>query len=171
MTRTRLPVSCLLLLALASGACAPRSDPLPPSDPGAPATAAPSSPAATDGHEASPEADGEASAFVALAVADLAARIGVPEADIRVTVVEPIDWPDAGLGCPLRDAEYAQVLTPGFHIALSAAGRTYDYHTSRSGFYVLCLDGAPMLPPVPGDIHDGQPWMPAGTPPGDPMAP
>lgn len=73
----------------------------------------------------------------ALAIADLAQRLGLPESAITVRTVESVEWPDASLGCPRPGMMYAQVITPGYRIVLEAAGQTYEYHTSQS-HVVLC---------------------------------
>lgn len=98
-----------------------------------------------------------------MATTDLAFRLGIPQAEIQVQLVEPMEWPDASLGCPLADVAYAQVVTPGYRVLLIAAGSLYEYHTDRAGQLVLCQDGAPVLPEFPadpGEIDDGKPWMP-----------
>jgi hypothetical protein len=95
-----------------------------------------------------------------MAAADLALRLGLPEGEIQVQLVEPMEWPDASLGCPLPDVAYAQVVTPGFRVLLIAAGSLHEYHTDQSGQHVLCRDGAPVLPEFPadpGEIDDGKP--------------
>ena len=68
-----------------------------------------------------------------LAMADLAARLSVNPAAITVTVVEPIDWPDASLGCPQPGMMYAQVVTPGYRIVLEVDGKSYEYHIGGGG--------------------------------------
>ena len=68
-----------------------------------------------------------------LAVADLAARLSVNPAAITVQVVEPIEWPDASLGCPQPGMMYAQVITPGYRIVLEVNGKSYEYHTGGAG--------------------------------------
>jgi hypothetical protein len=70
----------------------------------------------------------------------LAERLGVGVETISVVNVETVDWSDAALGCPLPGQAYAQVLTPGFEIVLSADGETYTYHTDMDGAMVLCSD-------------------------------
>jgi hypothetical protein len=71
------------------------------------------------------------------AVADLAASLSVNPAAITVQVVEPIEWPDASLGCPQPGLVYIQVITPGQRIVLEANGQTYEYHAGR-GRVILC---------------------------------
>jgi hypothetical protein len=72
---------------------------------------------------------GPEAALVADAKADLAQRKGVGEDEIAVVSVEATKWPDASLGCPEEGMMYAQVITPGYQILLSAEGETYDYRT------------------------------------------
>lgn len=71
----------------------------------------------------------EAKEVVTLAIADLAVRLGVAEAEIRVVAVEAVDWPDTSLGYPQPGYAYAQVITPGFRILLEAKGQIYEYHS------------------------------------------
>lgn len=75
-----------------------------------------------------------------LAATDLAERLGVTVDEIDVVSVDEVTWPDASLGCPQKDFQYAQVLTPGIRIELSSQGRTYAYHggDGRDPFY--CVD-------------------------------
>ena len=56
---------------------------------------------------------------------------------------------------------YAQVLTPGFLILLEVDGQQYIYHTDEVETVVLCKESdLPMFPVTPGEIDDGQPWIP-----------
>jgi hypothetical protein len=102
--------------------------------------------------------------MVEAAVAELATTLGVPPSDVTVVRVEAIDWPDASLGCPLPGKMYAQVVTPGLRIELQAEGKTYVVHTDLESQIVLCTtdvgSALPTIPVVPGEIDDGQPWMP-----------
>jgi hypothetical protein len=68
-----------------------------------------------------------------LAVADLAAKLSVSPDAITVKVLEPTDWPDAGLGCPQPGMMYGQVITPGYRIVLEVDGKSYEYHTGGGG--------------------------------------
>jgi len=74
---------------------------------------------------------------IALAREDLAQRLGLTPEAIRLVSVEAVDWPDASLGCPQPGMMYAQVITPGYRIILSASGENYEYHTSLRGV-VFC---------------------------------
>jgi len=73
--------------------------------------------------------DGSEAALEA-AISDLAARLNVGRNAIQVVGVEKRMWSDASLGCPRPGMMYAQVITPGFLIRLSAQGRVYTYHAS-----------------------------------------
>ena len=66
-----------------------------------------------------------------LARQDLATRLGIDPAAVKIASVQPRSWPDASLGCPEPGRSYAQVVTAGFLIELEAQGRTYRYHSDR----------------------------------------
>lgn len=73
----------------------------------------------------------------------LSEQFGVPAESVTVVSVEPVTWPDAGLGCPQEGLAYAQVMVEGSRITLEAGGETYTYHTAGTSEFVLCIDGAP----------------------------
>ncbi len=78
-------------------------------------------------------------AVVEQARADLAGRLGVPEAAITVVSAKPVTWPDSSLGCPQPGMAYLQVLTDGSRILLEHADRQYAYHSGgRSPAPFLC---------------------------------
>jgi hypothetical protein len=107
-----------------------------------------------------PEADvpPEAAEAVELAKADLAEQAGIVDDEIVVFFVQPIEWPDASLGCPQPGQMYAQVITPGFQVVLVAHGRAYDYHTDTGEQAVQCAE-VPGLPVIDKPL-DGKPWVP-----------
>jgi hypothetical protein len=70
----------------------------------------------------------ESNPLVQRAIEDAARTTGVEPGSVRVLSVEARDWPDASLGCPKPGMMYAQVITPGFLIALEAGGRRLEYH-------------------------------------------
>lgn len=78
--------------------------------------------------------------------ADAAIRTDTPPTAILIQSIEPVDWPDAGLGCPAPDRDYAQVVTPGFRVTLSVRGEDYIYHADRQDNFVLCRNGRPQAP-------------------------
>ena len=69
--------------------------------------------------------------LVERAVLDLAERQGVTYPTVEVLNVEPVEWPDAALGCPAEGFDYAKVLTPGYRIQLGLDGTEYTYHTDQ----------------------------------------
>jgi len=101
---------------------------------------------------------------VQLAREDLAQRRGFALEGIRLVSVNAVRWRDASLGCPRPNTKYLQVITPGFKVVLEAEGRTYEYHTDAGRVVVLCEKGLPaypLIPVKPGEIMDGDPWVPA----------
>ena len=82
-----------------------------------------------------------AAAAVGQAKKDLAARQGVDENKIEVAGVEPMEWPDASLGCPEPGMMYAQVVTPGYKIHLSCGEERLTYHSDRGSRVVFCGSG------------------------------
>lgn len=88
----------------------------------------------------------DAEAFMSEQVTNaLAQRLGIDVSAVSLDNVEQVEWPDASLGCPAPNQAYAQVITPGYKITLSADGETYSFHTDMSGFFVLCgPDGQPV---------------------------
>ncbi len=77
-------------------------------------------------------------AAVKAAIADLAKQKNLPVTDISVVSVEAVEWNDSSLGCPQEGFMYAQVITPGYLIKLTAGGRQYQYHTDQTKTVVLC---------------------------------
>ena len=59
---------------------------------------------------------------------DLAGRLHVPEADIRMGTATQNTWADASLGCPETGTQYAQVETKGWVLVLNHGAREYTYH-------------------------------------------
>jgi hypothetical protein len=111
----------------------------------APATESPTPTApSTDSTETDPTASPGASVgagfepLVRVAVADLASRLGVTEADVVVVSTEAVTWPDRSMGCPLPDMRYEQVPTDGALIVLSVDGVPYSYHSGGSRPPFLC---------------------------------
>ncbi len=86
------------------------------------------------------EARSEAEPLVELAKEDLAQQLGISPDEIEVESVEAVEFPDASLGVPEPDKAYAQVITPGYVIRLTAEGETYAYHAAN-GRVVLAVEG------------------------------
>ena len=75
---------------------------------------------------------------VALAITDLATRLGVAADEIEVVSHVEMEWPDASVGCPQPGMRYAQVLTNGTLTVLSVAGTEYRYHAGGRRPPFLC---------------------------------
>lgn len=69
---------------------------------------------------------------------DAAGRTGVSRASVSAVSARAQTWNDGSLGCPEPGMAYTQVLTEGYQIMVSAAGRTLDYRTSSQGAVKLC---------------------------------
>jgi hypothetical protein len=71
--------------------------------------------------------------------ADAARRIGRPEANLAVLMVESVTWPDGALGCPEPGRLYTQALVPGWRVRIGAAGLApLQYHLSARGAWLHC---------------------------------
>ena len=82
---------------------------------------------------------------------DLAQRLSIPENEIILLNATDVVWPDSSLGCPQKGIVYADMLTPGYLIILSADSREYEYHTSKGTEMVPCENPNPPVPNMPGD--------------------
>ncbi len=84
---------------------------------------------------AEPEApaDSAAKPAVMAARAAAAATLGVDVDAVSVDGVEPRDWSDTALGCPEPETMYAEVITPGFSVRVTAGSQTIDVHTDATG--------------------------------------
>jgi hypothetical protein len=84
----------------------------------------------------------------AAAGAYLASELGITPQEVTVLTSEPVEWPDASLGCPQPGMMYAQVITPGYSFLLDAAGKQYTIHTDLTGQSVIVCQ------PESGDLND-----------------
>jgi hypothetical protein len=84
--------------------------------------------------------DEDAQAQVDAALQDAAAHLGVSVSSLHVDQVEARQWPDSSLGCPKPGLMYSQIVTPGFLIVISGAGKQLEYHTDTRGRVVLCQE-------------------------------
>jgi hypothetical protein len=87
-----------------------------------------------------------AGGLVEQAKSDLAGRLGQPAAEITLVSAEEVTWRDAALGCPQPGMYYAQVLTNGSRIVLTAGGKQYHYHSGGQRAPFLCENPQPPLP-------------------------
>lgn len=81
--------------------------------------------------------DAEKTQAVRLAEQALCARLGVDAATLSLESAEPVDWPDAALGCPEKGMVYAQVVTPGHRVRFLHAGSSHAVHVG-AGRAVVC---------------------------------
>ncbi len=77
-------------------------------------------------------------AVVRQAVHDLASRLGVDPGEIELRSFEEVTWPDASAGCPEPGMMYAQVLTKGSRIGLTAEEQSFTYHAAEGREPFLC---------------------------------
>ena len=75
------------------------------------------------------------------ATRDLAKRLGVSDAEVKVDSVEAQDFPDAALGAPVEEEMSAQMITPGQRIRLSVGDDGYEYRASRFSLRLYSYDG------------------------------
>ena len=100
-------------------------------------------------------------ALVEQAKEELAQQLSIPVNEIDLIEAEATTRPDASLGCPQAGMTYAQVVTPGYRILLEANGQVYAYYADSNKQLINCENFVlPTIPIKPGDIDDGQPWMP-----------
>jgi hypothetical protein len=71
---------------------------------------------------------------------DAAIRSGVDRGNLQVPRMEPVEWPDSGLGCPQPGQFYLQVITPGWLIEVRGGGKIFEYHTDGDDRFVLCAE-------------------------------
>ena len=81
--------------------------------------------------------------------ADLASRLEIGEDriedQIRMNLIETVEWRDSSLGCPELGKVYLQVITPGYRIVLRAGGKLYEYHAAQGqDRAILCEGGVPV---------------------------
>lgn len=68
---------------------------------------------------------------------DLAARLEVDAASIRIFAARNATWNDSCLGISNPDLACAQVLTPGFQVTLTLQNHSFEYHTDEDQTVVL----------------------------------
>ena len=78
---------------------------------------------------------------VARARRDLAARLGVPEAEVGEESVEQADFPNTALGAPVGGEMSGMMITSGWRIRLGARGRSYEYRADRNQVRLYNFDG------------------------------
>jgi hypothetical protein len=135
----RLFATVLFMLLLAAGCAPPAALPTPTDMTPAPSAATPS-PTPADAIVGQPPAPTDAALQLAgaAAVQVAASTLGLGQAEITVTAIEEMEWPDASLGCPQPGYAYAQVITPGYRATVQAGGQSYDVHMDSQGYGLIC---------------------------------
>ncbi len=82
---------------------------------------------------------------VAIALADLAERLGVDESEIFVKSHEAVTWPDGSIGCPMPGMGYTQALVDGTQILLEVDSEVYAYHSAQGGEPTYCENPEPAV--------------------------
>lgn len=80
-------------------------------------------------------------------LADLITNQGVQRESIHVVKSEAIIWNDGSIGCPEPGVMYTQALVNGYQLIFGSGDKTFDYHLSDSGYFVLCEFTRPALNP------------------------
>src|SRR6266550_3712338 len=75
----------------------------------------------------------DAQPAVDAALRDAATHLGVSPPDLHVDQVEARQWGDSSLGCPKPGLMYSQIVTPGFLVVISGAGKQLEYHADTRG--------------------------------------
>ena len=79
---------------------------------------------------------------VARAKADLASRLGVGAGDVRLESVEEADFPNTALGAPVGGEMSGMMISSGWRIRLSAAGKSYEYRADRNQLRLYDFKGS-----------------------------
>jgi len=79
---------------------------------------------------------------VARSRADLASRLGVSRSDVREESVEEADFPNTALGAPVGDEMSGMMISSGWRIRLSAAGKSYEYRADRNQVRLYNFNGS-----------------------------
>ena len=74
------------------------------------------------------------------AIALLASASGVPAEIIKLISWEKTVWSDSSLGCPEPGKSYAQVVTSGWKIVLSAPDGLHEFHADTGGRLLDCTE-------------------------------
>jgi hypothetical protein len=95
---------------------------------------------------------------------DLAKRLKLKLAQVQVAKCEATTFPDTGLGLPRPGQMYAQVITAGYRLTLTAKGLSYLYTASARSFHyggpadswrysALYLEAVPDEPNLNGNLY------------------
>ena len=97
-----------------------------------------------------------------MAQSELSQRLGIDKDSIKLATTEKLTWSDASLGNPEPGMSYAEVLVPGFKLALVTPGGPtfYIYHTSME--QVVFFEAVEAAEYKAGQLTHGDPGQPTG---------
>jgi hypothetical protein len=136
MRTARVTVTSILCIA-SLVACRPGTTSNPSEDTQAPRLSPSTAPEGTNLASDIPR-DPTAQRMVTRAIEHLANRLGVEVERIALLDARPVQWRDAGLGCPKPGVDYIRMETPGYSVALELDGTVYEYHTNEVNRVILC---------------------------------
>lgn len=103
-----------------------------------------------DGSQLRPVPPGmEKPAAVDAAISELAGQLGIDPALISLAGFDPVEWPDSCLGVAKEGIMCSEVITPGYRVVLSAAGKGYELHTNQDGSQVVIAPLESAQPDIP----------------------
>jgi hypothetical protein len=79
----------------------------------------------------------------------LADELGITAADIPIVTAEQVDWPDACLGLAEPGEVCAQVITPGWRVALQVGDQVYELHTDQDATVVRLSPASTVVTATP----------------------
>lgn len=140
---TRASFGVLLILALATTACAARQGASPDEaaslDQSRPV---PSVPELQTVPPSDASMTGEVPAeILADLVADAAERTSTEPDAVEVIQAQAVTWNDGSLGCPEPGMFYTQALVDGYQVILQAGDEELDYRVSSAGGFRVCEGG------------------------------
>ncbi len=89
-------------------------------------------------HPAAGQENDELARIAKTALLLAAKRLDKSTDDVQVQEVQPVNWPDSSLGCPQPGMLYAQVITPGYKVIITADDTTYELHLNANGEGDFC---------------------------------
>ena len=145
--RTRLTILTILMLT----ACTPRLIPMP--DPTQIELTSIPTPGDTQNMTPTPSfpTTPNLQSLIAKAKDDLAQRLSISITEINIVDAKEVTWSNASLGCPQPGMLYADVLTTGFLILLSANAQNYEYHADKGSDVFYCENPLPPVEGMPGN--------------------
>lgn len=72
---------------------------------------------------------------------DLASRLGIDAADIEVEGTDDAEFPNGSLGAPVDGEMSMMMITPGWKLHLSAAGKNYEYRATGDQLRLFRFNG------------------------------